>query len=312
MKVFLPGGAGLVGLNLIQRILEAHSDWEILVVDKKLEAIKIGKRLFPKVKFLCENLTFKGNQTWYTEILNYDCCVLLQAEIGNLDTKQFELNNVLSTRVILNEIKKSKINRIVHISSSVVNSFSKDIYTETKIKQEKLVLKEFPKAIVLRPTLMFGWFDRKHLGWLYRFMRIIPIFPIPGFGRFKRQPLFVGDFCKIILSSIEDKSISGIFNISGLEKIDYIDLMSLLKTLSKSKTIFINLPIPLFALFLKIWSFISAKPAFTTSQLQALTAGDEFEVIDWPKIFSVKNTSLNEALNITFKNSLYSGIFIPF
>ena len=40
MKVFLPGGAGLVGLNLIQKILEAHSDWEILVVDKKLEAIR--------------------------------------------------------------------------------------------------------------------------------------------------------------------------------------------------------------------------------------------------------------------------------
>ena len=25
-------------------------------------------------------------------------------------------------------------------------------------------------CVVLRPTLMFGWFDRKHLGWLSRFM----------------------------------------------------------------------------------------------------------------------------------------------
>ena len=58
MKVFLPGGAGLVGLNLIAKIIEAHSDWEILVVDKKLEAVEIGRQLFPNVKFLCENLTF--------------------------------------------------------------------------------------------------------------------------------------------------------------------------------------------------------------------------------------------------------------
>ena len=27
---------------------------------------------------------------------------------------------------------------------------------------------------------MFGWFDRKHLGWLSRFMSKVPIFPIPG------------------------------------------------------------------------------------------------------------------------------------
>ena len=215
MKVFLPGGAGLVGLNLIEKILALHDDWEILVVDKKLEAIEIGKKLFPKVRFLCENLTYRGNQTWYKEIIDYECCVILQAEIGNLDKNQFELNNVLSTKTILKELKNSKINRIIHISSSVVNSVSKDLYTETKIKQENLVLQEFPEALVLRPTLMFGWFDRKHLGWLFRFMKKIPFFPIPGRGRFKRQPLFVGDSCKIIVKAIEDQSISGIFNISG-------------------------------------------------------------------------------------------------
>ena len=159
---------------------------------------------------------------------------------------------------------------------------------------------------------MFGWFDRKHLGWLYRFMKKIPFFPIPGKGKFKRQPLFVGDFCKIIVKSLENKSISGIYNISGLEKIDYVELMSLLKYFSRSRTIFIFLPIPIFDFLLKIWSFISPKPAFTSSQLEALTAGDEFEIIDWPKIFSIKKTCLKEALNITFKHNIYSRVFIPF
>ena len=312
MKVFLPGGAGLVGLNLIAKIIEVHSEWEILVVDKKLEAVEIGKKLFPKVRFLCENLTFKGNQRWHKEILNYDCCVLLQAEIGNIDIDQFELNNVFSTKLVLEELKKSKVKRIVHISSSVVNSVSKDVYTKTKIKQEKLVINEFPDALVLRPTLMFGWFDRKHLGWLYRFMKKIPILPIPGRGRFKRQPLFVGDFCKIIVRTLENNYIKGVYDISGLEKIDYVDLMSMMKYLSRSKTIFIFLPIQLFDFFLKLWSFISSNPAFTSSQLKALTAGDEFEIMDWPKIFSVKNTPLKEALDITFRNQRYSNVFIPF
>ena len=83
----------------------------------------------------------------------------------------------MSTKKVVEELKKSKVSRVVHISSSVVNSVSKDVYTKTKIKQEKLVIKELPDAVILRPTLMFGWFDRKHLGWLYRFMKKNPDFP---------------------------------------------------------------------------------------------------------------------------------------
>ena len=54
MNVFLPGGAGLVGLNLISLLVKRHPDWELLVVDKKREATEIGRKLFPNVEFICE------------------------------------------------------------------------------------------------------------------------------------------------------------------------------------------------------------------------------------------------------------------
>jgi uncharacterized protein YbjT (DUF2867 family) len=84
--------------------------------------------------------------------------------------------------------------------SSVVKSVADDFYTRSKIIQEEIVLESGIACPILRPTLMFGWFDRKHLGWLSRFMQKTPFFPIPGNGRFMRQPLFVGDFCDIIIS----------------------------------------------------------------------------------------------------------------
>ena len=51
---------------------------------------------------------------------------------------------------------------------------------------------------VARPTLMFGWFDPKHFGWLSRFMAKVPVFPIPGSGKYMRQPLYVIDFCRVL------------------------------------------------------------------------------------------------------------------
>src|SRR5277367_5415997 len=112
---------------------------------------------------------------------------------------------------------RHKVPYIVSISSSVVNSMAVDNYTETKKAQEALIAASGIKQVVLRPTLMFGWFDRKHLGWLARFMQRVPVFPIPGSGRYLRQPLYAGDFCDIIMSSIESR-ITGTYEISGLQR----------------------------------------------------------------------------------------------
>lgn len=312
MKIFIPGGAGLVGLNLIAQLQDHHQDWELLVVDKKVEAVAIARELFPRVRFLCEDLTSVEGQRWHLEIRNCDACVMLQAEIGNTDASQFERNNVLSTEVVLEQLNQASNPRLVHVSSSVVNSVATDLYTQTKRRQEQLVLQQRPDAVVLRPTLMFGWFDRKHLGWLARFMQKLPLFPIPGSGRFIRQPLYVGDFCRLIVRCLEDPSIQGIYDITGLERISYLDLMRQLRKAVGAHTWIIHLPIPLFGLLLQLWALISRQPAFTRSQLKALTAGDEFEVIDWPALFAVSSTPLAEALRITYQDPRFSSVEMPY
>lgn len=312
MNIFLPGGAGLVGLNLIARLQENHPDWELLVVDKKAEAVAIARELFPRVRFLCEDLTCVEDQQWPSAMRGSDACVMLQAEIGNTDISQFERNNVLSTEVVLAQLHQAGVPRLVHVSSSVVNSVATDLYTQTKRTQEQLVLQQRPDAVVLRPTLMFGWFDRKHLGWLARFMQKLPLFPIPGSGRFIRQPLYVGDFCGLIERCLEDSSIQGSYDITGLEKISYLSLMRQLRSAVGARTWIIHLPIPVFGLLLQLWALISRQPAFTRSQLKALTAGDEFAVIDWPGLFSVSPTPLAEALRITYQDPRFSALEMPF
>jgi hypothetical protein len=74
----------------------------------------------------------------------------------------------------------------------------------------------------------------------------------------------------------------------------------------------IHLPIPLFGLLLQLWALISRQPAFTRSQLKALTAGDEFEVIDWPALFAVSSTPLAEALRITYQDPRFSSVEMPY
>ena len=177
--------------------------------------------------------------------------------------------------------------------------------------QEELVTASGIKQVVLRPTLMFGWFDRKHLGWLARLMQRLPVFPIPGSGQYLRQPLFAGDFCEVIASSIQ-KETTGTYNITGQERIDYIDLIRAVKMATGAKCRIQRIPYGLFAAMLKVNSLIDRNPAFTVKQLRALITPDVFEVIDWPAIFAVRATPLLEALNATYRDPVYSKIVLEF
>ena len=308
-RIILPGGAGLVGQNLVAR-LKAKGYSNIVVLDKHESNLNVLRSVHPDI--LVEHADLSEPGRWQRHFEGAEVVVMLQAQIGGNEYDEFLDNNVNATHNILESIKAHSVPYLVHISSSVVESVADDFYTNTKKEQEKVVLESGIPCPILRPTLMFGWFDRKHLGWLSRFMRKTPVFPVPGNGRYIRQPLYVGDFCNIIISCIEKRIPSGIFNISGHEKIDYIDIIREIRTATKSRTPIVKIPYWLFFSLLWVWGLFDKNPPFTTQQLAALIAKDEFEVIDWPGLFGVRSTPFNEAIDETFNDPRYSKVVLDF
>jgi len=308
-KIILPGGAGLVGQNLVAR-LKAKGYTHIVVLDKHAANVEVLRRMHPDVLTECVDLSQPGS--WQAHFAQAGAVVMLQAQIGGIDYAEFERNNLTSTRLILDAIRAGRVDQLVHISSSVVESVADDFYTQTKKIQERMVIDSGIACPVLRPTLMFGWFDRKHLGWLSRFMQKVPVFPIPGHGRYLRQPLYAGDFCNIIISCIENRITDGVFNISGHEKVDYIDIIREIKRATRAGAAIVKIPYGLFHGLLWLWALFDRNPPFTTQQLAALVAKDEFEVIDWPGKFGVRCTPFAEAMEETFRHPVYSNVVLEF
>ncbi len=309
MKIILPGGAGLVGQNLVARLI-AKGYKHIIVLDKHRTNLAVLQRTQPEITAEYADLAKPGD--WQQHFRDADMVVMLQAQIGGIHYEEFVHNNIDSTRLILETMQAHKITGLIHISSSVVESVADDFYTKTKRIQEDMVKACGIPCPILRPTLMFGWFDRKHLGWLSRFMQKTPVFPVPGDGCFMRQPLYVGDFCNIIISCIEQNAPHGIYNISGHEKINYIDIIREIKKHTKAKARITKIPYSLFYSLLWLWACFDKNPPFTTQQLEALVAKDEFEVIDWPGIFKVSRTPFSNAINETFNDPVYSKITLEF
>jgi nucleoside-diphosphate-sugar epimerase len=308
-RILLPGGAGLVGQNLVAR-LKARGYTHLVVLDKHRANLDVLRKVHPDVMAVFADLAEPGDWAKYFD--GADVVVMLQAQIGAPTREPFVRNNIVSTHNVLDVIKRYDIPYTVHISSSVVNSVGEDLYTETKREQEEIVLASGIECVVLRPTLMFGWFDRKHLGWLSRFMQRVPVFPIPGSGRYMRQPLYAGDFCNVIISCIESRIGGQAFNITGLERVDYIDIIRQIKRATRARCAIVRIPYSLFYVLLRIYALVSKNPPFTADQLKALTAGDEFEVIDWEGIFKIRSTPFSKAMNETFNDPTYSHIALEF
>ena len=309
MKIVLPGGAGLVGQNLVVHLKRAGFT-RLVVLDKHRANLDVLRRLHPDITAEYADLAEAGD--WQNHFVGADAAVLLHAQIGHLEAAPFVRNNVTATERLLEVIERNRTPYTVHVSSSVVESVADDHYTNTKRAQERLVIASGIPCVVLRPTLMFGWFDRKHLGWLARFMRKVPLFPIPGDGRYLRQPLYAGDLCRIIVSCIKKPVTARTFNITGLERMDYIDIIRAIRRTVGARTALVKIPVGLFAALLKVWAVFDKDPPFTADQLHALIAHDEFEVIDWPGMFGVRATPFAAALEETFRDPTYGGVVLEF
>ena len=306
-KIVITGAAGLVGQNLIVE-LKRQGYSQLVAIDKHEYNLGILRQLHPDVVTILADLAEPG--TWADAFRGAACCVQLHAQITGKFSDLFVRNNIQATEHVLDAIRQHEAPYLVHISSSVVNSVANDDYTNTKKAQEALVVKSGIRHCILRPTLMFGWFDPKHLGWLSRFMAKTPVFPIPGDGRYMRQPLYERDFCRCIEKCIEREPDGEAYDIVGDTRIDYVDIIRTIKRVKRLHTLILHIPYGLFGALLRVYSVFSRKPPFTADQLKALSAGDEFHGIATQAVFGVSQTPFEDAIRESYCDPQYSKIIL--
>jgi nucleoside-diphosphate-sugar epimerase len=302
-KVVITGAAGLVGQNLVLLMREAGFQ-HLVAIDKQSENLKLLAELNPDVRVLNADLAVPG--AWEREFEGAEAVVVLHAQITGKTIDPFTRNNLDASRLVYEAIRRATVSYTVQISSSVVNSVADDHYTNTKKQQEQLFLSTGLRGCVLRPTLMYGWFDPKHFGWLSRFMQQVPVFPVPGHGRYMRQPLYNRDFCRVILWCLEHQPSGQIFDLVGNERVDYIDIIREIRHAKGLKTPIVKLPYRVFDALLKAYALFADKPPFTSDQLKALTAGDDFSGVDIAQTFGFSPTPFREGIRETFCHPVFS------
>ncbi len=140
---------------------------------------------------------------------------------------------------------------LVHISAIGADAGSDSTYAQAKAAGEAAVVAAFPKAVIVRPSVMFGTED----GFFNKFAglsQILPFLPLIG-GETKFQPVFVDDVAAAVVLAATQRFRAGTYELGGPEVATQRDLLQRMLAVTQRRRLLI--PVPFLLARIKAWFF---------------------------------------------------------
>jgi len=137
--------------------------------------------------------------------------------------------HVSGARAIAKAAREQGVRRLVHVSAIGADPKSSSRYARTKGEGEAAVLEEFPNAIILRPSVVFGSED-EFFNRFASMAQISPVLPLIGGGKTRFQPVFVGDLGAAVAAVIDGAGNPGtVYESGGPEVFSFRELLGLVQ-----------------------------------------------------------------------------------
>ena len=164
--------------------------------------------------------------------------------------------------------KEYKIKSFIHLSALGINDAIDSDYAKSKLEGENNVLKNFPLATILRPSVVYSVDDNFTTTFMTLLSRL-PFFPIYYKGETKFAPIHCSDLTNIIYHVISKNIYSNIIECTGPEIISFKELLDKLQLLIGKKRLLIPFPLAIAELMARFFEILP-NPLLTRDQLRLL------------------------------------------
>ena len=200
---------------------------------------------------------------------NTDICINL---IGILYEKNkgnsFKNIHTVFPSILAKLCKEYEIKNFVHLSALGINSALDSNYAISKLEGEKNIFKHFPRATILRPSIVYSVDDNFTTNFMTLLSRL-PVFPLYYAGKTKFMPIHCSDLVEVINHVIENKIFSQIIECVGPETISLKEILEKLLNLIEKKRFLVPFPLFLANITAQIFQLLP-KPLITKDQLRLL------------------------------------------
>ncbi len=265
--IVLLGGGGFFGTHVAQELLARGARLRIACREpKRAFRIKTLGNL-GQVQFLRADIT--DTRVLSGLVAGADAVVnLVGAFSGDLDAV-----HVSGPAALAAAAKAAGVRAFVHVSANGADAASPVDYARTKAEGEAAVLAAFPKATIMRPSILFGQDDT----FITMFAGLIARLPaLPVFGpEAKLQPVYVDDAAAGLANALGDPGKHGgkCYVLAGPEVITMGELNRHIAAAQNRTRLFIDLPDAISGLIATLTGWLPGAP-ITSSQWQLLKAGN--------------------------------------
>ena len=262
------GGSGQIGRNLIRKLTK--NNYIVTVVTRNIHQksyiIKtqanagyidiVEANIFDEKKI---RALFKK-----TDICINLIGILFEQKKGNT----FKNIHSIFPSLLAKLCKEYNLKHFIHLSALGINDAVDSEYAKSKLEGENNVLKNFPLATILRPSIVYSVDDNFTTNFMTLLNRL-PIFPLYYEGKTKFAPIHCSDLTDTINHIISKNIYSKIIECTGPEIISFKELLQKLLYLINKKRILVPFPLPLAKFSARFFELLP-NPLLTSDQLRLL------------------------------------------
>ena len=208
MKVFVTGGTGFTGSRVVPLLLKNGFEVRCLYRASSDRSLLLQPEIDWALGDVSDTRTLTSAMQGADALIN-----IASLGFGHADS-------------IIRAAQNAGIKRAVFISTTAIFTQLNAKSRKVRVAAELTIETSGLKYTILRPTMVYGSPRDRNMWRLVRFMRVSPIVPIFGDGKYLQQPIHVDDVAAAILACLKsDITIGKSYNIAGKHPLTYNDVI---------------------------------------------------------------------------------------
>jgi len=262
------GASGQIGRHLIRKLTK--NNYKVTAVTRNLHRKGYLLKTQASAGWIdCVEANIFDEKELTKLISKADICINLIGILFEKNKKNSFDNIHTNFPSLISKIcKDAAVKQFIQLSSLGIDSAKDSYYAKSKLEGEKNIKINFPKAVILRPSVVYSVDDNFTTSFMTMLNRL-PFFPLYYNGNTKFVPIHVSDLTEIIYQVIFKETISSTIECIGNETISLKQILKKLLKLINKERFLIPFPLPIAKFSAKIFQLMP-KPLLTEDQLRLL------------------------------------------
>lgn len=283
MKVFVTGGTGFVGREILGQLLSAGHEVRALVRDGSQDKLSGHQNLETHIGDVTDAASLVG------ALDGCDAVIHLVGIIREFPGRgiTFKKMHVTATENILEACDEQEVQRFLHMSSNGTRERGTTAYHRTKWQAEELVRASGLDWTIFRPSLIFGR-GSEFVKMLTELIRRVPVVPVIGDGQYRMQPVSVEQVAVSFVKALAmPESIGKTYHQGGSESYTYDAILDLTgKAMGRKQVTKVHQPLFMIKPMIKMLQGFEQFP-ITEGQLKMLIEGNVCDPDEWAQAFGL-------------------------